>query len=213
MVIYVIITRDGMRTKTNVMLFNLALADVLFLLSCPHYTAYRAAHATLHLGSSAFDQVLCKSVTCILYVTAYVTIYTLVLIAVVRYVGIVCFKLSRFITRTTLVLSSCGLWITMCAANSPIIFAYRMIAFNTTEWCQTDSRRIVDTTFFTFAYFLPLAVIALCSIGIWRHVRRNVMTSQRESRAGQAKAEWLLVAVVAAFAVCWLPMYLMLLVD
>ena len=153
LVIYVITTRDGMRTKTNVMLFNLALADVMFLLSCPPYTAYRAAHATLHLGSSAFDQVLCKSVTCILYVTAYVTIYTLVLIAVVRYVGIVCSEVSRFITRKTVVLSSCGLWIAMLAANSPIIFAYRMITFNTTEWCQTDSRRIVDTTFFTFAYF------------------------------------------------------------
>ena len=39
------------------------------------------------------------------------------------------------------------------------------------------------------------------------------MTSQRESRAVQAKVERLLVAVVAAFAVCWLPMHLMLLVD
>ena len=145
------------------------------------YTAYRIAHDKRYSQASVIDQVSCRSsVTYILYVTAYVTVSTLALIAVVRYMGIVRSKASRFITRKTLVLSLCELWITMVAAKSPTIFAYhRMTAHDTGEYCDAASRRIVNhITFCKFAYSLPLAAIVLFSMDIWRHVRRCVMTSQ-----------------------------------
>lgn len=43
LVIYVIINREGMRTVTNLLLLNLAVADLAFVLVVPPFTAYQMA--------------------------------------------------------------------------------------------------------------------------------------------------------------------------
>lgn len=80
LVIYVIFSRRQMRTVTNLLLLNLAFADLTFLLICPPFTAY--SFATMRWP---FGNVVCKMMHYLLNVTVYVTIYTLVLISVIRY--------------------------------------------------------------------------------------------------------------------------------
>ena len=83
LVIYVIFSRQKMRTVTNLLLLNLAFADLTFLLICPPFTAY--SFATMRWP---FGNVVCKLMHYLLNVTVYVTIYTLVLISVIRWVVI-----------------------------------------------------------------------------------------------------------------------------
>ena len=85
------------------------------------------------------------------------------------------------------------------------------VKHNYCDFHKDNFGREFYTTFFIFAYLLPLSTIAVLSMGIWRHMRKNVMTSQRESLRRQAKAERHLVVIVAVFAVCWMPMQFMLL--
>ena len=79
LVIYVIFSRQKMRTVTNLLLLNLAFADLTFLLICPPFTAL--SFATMRWP---FGNVVCKLMHYLLNVTVYVTIYTLVLISVIR---------------------------------------------------------------------------------------------------------------------------------
>ena len=210
LVIYITAVRDRMQSRTNIMLFNLALADLLFLLVCPTFSSYRYATSKLNILAITREFV-CKAMHYLVNVTVYVTIYTLVLISAVRYVGIVHpDKADRFITKKTLIMTLCGIWITTLCVNAPVIFVYRMIQ-NYCEFHKNNFGREFYTIFFFFAYLLPLSTIAVLSVCVWRHMRKNVMTTQRESLKRQAKVGRLLVAVVAAFAVCWMPIQFMLL--
>jgi len=79
LVIHVILAKDRMRTVTNLLLLNLAIADLCFIVVIPTFTAYQFATAGWPFGS-----VMCKLLHYLVNVTAYVTVYTIVLVSFVR---------------------------------------------------------------------------------------------------------------------------------
>jgi len=84
LVIYVIMSKERMRTVTNFLLLNLAIADLSFVVVIPSSTAYVFA-----ANRWPFGDVACRLMHYLINVTAYVTVYTLVLISVIRYMTIV----------------------------------------------------------------------------------------------------------------------------
>ena len=70
-----------MKNTTNLLILNLAVADLLFLLVCVPATA-----SDYILMYWPFGLTWCRTVQYIIYVTAYVSIYTLVLMAGDRFV-------------------------------------------------------------------------------------------------------------------------------
>ena len=70
-----------MRNTTNLLILNLAVADLLFILVCVPATA-----SDYILMFWPFGLTWCRTVQYIIYVTAYVSIYTLVLMAADRLV-------------------------------------------------------------------------------------------------------------------------------
>ena len=90
LVIYVIVTQRGMRTVNNLLLLNLAAADIAFLVICVPFNAYK-----YYADAWVFGDMFCKMAQYSLYVTAYVTVYTLVAISALRFLTIVCRYVSR----------------------------------------------------------------------------------------------------------------------
>ena len=76
-----------MKNTTNLLILNLAVADLLFILVCVPATA-----SDYILMFWPFGLTWCRTVQYIIYVTAYVSIYTLVLMAGDRSVIIVVFQ-------------------------------------------------------------------------------------------------------------------------
>ena len=72
LVIYVILAKERMRTVTNLLLLNLATADLTFVLVIPPFTAYVIATQTWPFGDAE-----CRLMHYLVNVTAYVTVYTL----------------------------------------------------------------------------------------------------------------------------------------
>ena len=68
-----------MSTATNLLLLNLAVADISFLLVCGPFTACKYAAPSWRFGDFA-----CKLWQYTLYWTTYVTVYTLVSISAIR---------------------------------------------------------------------------------------------------------------------------------
>jgi len=85
LVAYVIISNVQMRSVTNLLLLNLAFADISCLLVCGPFAVYKYTAPDWNIGNLA-----CQVIQYVLYVTVYVTIYTLVVISAHRYVTIVC---------------------------------------------------------------------------------------------------------------------------
>ena len=79
LVIGVTLSRHKMWTTVNLLLLNLAVTDIIFVLVCVPFMAYHYAADNWLIGEAA-----CKLSQFFLYVTVYVTVYTLVAIAVIR---------------------------------------------------------------------------------------------------------------------------------
>ena len=122
LVLYVILSKPAMRTVTNLLLVNLACADLSFLLIGAPITAYKYVASTWQLG-----QAICKLFKYFTYVPACVTVYTLVAISVQRYVIIVCSNSQQLLrTRGSVIGLSVVIWIAMLALNSPVLYAHKV---------------------------------------------------------------------------------------
>ena len=203
-----------MRTVINLCLLNLAIADLAFLLTCPPFTAYQ-----MHSGEWSLGDAACKVWHYLLNVTVYVTIYTLVLIAIIRYMAI-CHGLQtmQFRTKSNMIYSIAIIWIVFLLLNIPVIFVHGLTEYESMSICEIHSDiagQKLYSTFFTFAYVLPLAVIATSSTAAIYHLKKHSPDSEQRQtfdNDSNEQASKILILVVVFFAVLWLPLHLHLLV-
>jgi len=87
------------------------------------------------------------------------------------------------------------------------------------ELAQTNTGRYIFTTFFAFAYVIPLSVIAVFSLCILRYISRHrapvtlaAAADNTRTSAKKRQASRLLILVIIVFAVLWLPLHVHLLV-
>ena len=214
LVIYVIISRHKMRTVTNLLLLNLAVADLSFVLVIPPFTAYQFAAQMFPFGA-----VPCKMMHFLVNVTAYVTVYTLVLISVIRYMTIVHnHSTMRIRTKCNVIIMIISIWVVMLLVNIPILFSYGIKYFGDIPDCDLydpDDGKKIFSTFFVFAYILPLFIIALFSIAILRHIQKqrpaSIKSKTSKKKDKKKRASQMLILVVVIFAVLWLPIHIHLL--
>jgi allatostatin receptor len=220
MVIYVIAGHQRFRTVTNLLLLNLSLADLLFLLVCGTLGVLHRSLGEWLLGDGA-----CRFMQYLLYVTVYVTIYTITAVAVVRYVIVTQETPSAPLVDKQGVACIIGAaWLLFALLNIPILLIHGLFREPTTDRyeCLVVSRqraRELYATFFVFAYALPLTVIATLYILIIRHIRQREAATcglLNGKRPSMERRERHIVraamAVVAVFALCWLPLHVHLLI-
>ena len=217
LVVYVILSKKTMRTVINLCLLNLAIADLAFLVICPPFTAYSMATEWWSFGEAA-----CKQMHYLLNVTVYVTIYTLVLIAIIRYLAI-CHSLQtiHFRTKRNMTFITVMIWIVFLALNIPVLFSYGIVYYDSVPHCEIFTMRQgqkLYATFFALAYVFPLAIIATLSIAILCHLQKqksNNLSEQQQitqSDAHTKQASRVIIMVIVSFATLWLPLHLHLIV-
>lgn len=79
LVVIVVAANPGMRSTTNILIINLAVADLLFVIFCIPFTA-----TDFVLPYWPFGNIWCKMVQYLIIVTAYASVYTLVLMSLDR---------------------------------------------------------------------------------------------------------------------------------
>ena len=86
------------------------------------------------------------------------------------------------------------------------------------ELAEMNTGKYIFTTFFTFAYVIPLSVIAVFSLCILRYISRHrgpvtvAAADNTRTSAKKRQASRLLILVIVIFAVLWLPLHIHLLV-
>jgi len=229
-VVMVIVTRRSRRqSPTNILLLNLAVADLAFLVVCVPFTAVKYAASSWPLGETA-----CRVVNYLLYVTVYVTVYTLVAVSVLRYIVVVCStsRLAGVVHRARpAAVTSAVIWALSLVGNGPTYGAFTVKSIGADvagsyEYCgvEDDALSVTVLAFFVVGYALPLTAISALYVLIACHVRRHRRLvagrprggPQSVSRAGRAAAAGhrnartlrLIVVVVVVFGVSWLPIHL-----
>ena len=219
-IIGVIVYRTrSMRKPINFFIVNMAMSDLLFPIFRFPSTVTNVYFSYWLLGGPV-GQALCKLHEFLVYVSAAVSIQSLVLIAVDRF-GAVVFPLRsplisskqcRFFILTT--------WIIAVAANDPNAMTYELVEYQEGLVCvykwnevfgeSLSHRNYMVSMLIIFGY-VPMVLIAiLYMIVVIKLKSQNIpgegSANGREQQSRRQKNVLKMsIAIVVTFIVCWLP--------
>lgn len=226
LVLLVVICNRSLRSTTNIFMANLALADLLFIVICLPFNVI-----TYSSNEWPFPHIWCHFISYTMHVAASASIFTLVAISVDRFIAITQ-PLKALVFRTTRY-TSLILGITWSAAiliNLPAFMEYdfpRDTSQKLHNRCDDinlaqvgTAEKIFEFVFFSFSYIIPLAfMIVLYAMTIRQMNRKSSVTEHQASALKKSlsivrrRQTRLLIVVTCAFALCWLPIHLLFLIN
>ncbi|XP_069474495.1 cysteinyl leukotriene receptor 2-like [Ambystoma mexicanum] len=196
--LYVFCRHVKKKRAATICLLNLAVADLLFLLTLPFRISY------YHSGASwSFGDVMCRISVCAFYFSMYASIFFLTLLSICRYLAIVRPHQVN-IKNTTLM---CVLiWVVTCASSSPFILSGTIVRDNITRCFEPNGlsswTRIMYMNYVALilGFLLPFGAILFFNGLLIKHITRNAVRISRIK-----KHVTMIVLVLLVFCVCFLP--------
>lgn len=212
LVIYVILRYAKMKTVTNIYILNLAVADVLCMLSLPFIAIQ------LSLLHWPFGGAVCRVVLTMDSLNQFTSIFFLTVMSIDRYLAVVHpIKSTRWRKPRMAKLASLCMWGVSLLVNLPIMI-FSGLNTNRNEartctmlWPEPKSTYYTTFIFYTFflGFFLPLVVICLCYLLIVFKVKSSgVRVGSGKRKRSERKVTRMVSVVVAVFVLCWLPFYI-----
>ncbi|XP_064554947.1 allatostatin-A receptor [Drosophila montana] len=218
LVILVVVVNQQMRSTTNLLIINLAVSDILFVIFCVPFTA-----TDYVLPEWPFGNVWCKFVQYMIVVTCHCSVYTLVLMSFDRFLAVVhpVTSMSLRTERNATLAIMCA-WITIVTTAIPVALAHSVriyqyhgragtaCVFSTEE--EVWSLVGFQVSFFLSSYVAPLTLICFLYMGMLARLWKSApgCKPSAESRKGKRRVTRMVVVVVLAFAICWLPIHVIL---
>lgn len=169
-----------------------------------------------------FGDFWCSFVQYMITCTAYISIYTLVLMSLDRYLA-VCFPVSRIRSEKNVVLSIVILWAIVIIFNSPVFYAHGIFEYedngrNLTSCTFLDDNDLMSwstfhISFFTSSYLMPLLFISILYFLMLLRLWKSNLTQSLESKRGKRRVTRLVLVIIACFALFWLPIQSILLLK
>ncbi|KAM9341888.1 nociceptin receptor [Pholidichthys leucotaenia] len=216
LVMYVIIRYTKMKTATNIYIFNLALADSLFLATLPFQGT------DVFLGFWPFGNILCKTVIVIDYYNMFTSTFTLTVMSMDRYVA-VCHPVKALDMRTphkAKVVNVC-VWVLASAFGVPAMMMGNVEEDHNGVECIVvlpEPRSHWDPVFgiciFLFSFLIPVAIISICYSQMVKRLRSvRILSGSKEKDRNMRRITRMVLVVVAAFVICWTPVQIMVLAQ
>ncbi|XP_025050844.1 C-X-C chemokine receptor type 3 [Alligator sinensis] len=210
LVMAVLLPCRGSLTSTDIFLLNLAVADVLLVLTLPFW-AVQAVHGWV------FSQGTCKLVGSIFNINFYASIFFLVCIGGDRYFSIVHAVHVYRHSRAHLMLLTCAVvWVACFLLTLPDFYylsAWEDDRLNRTVCSKEFSiqharkwRGWLDGCSQVLGFLLPLVAMLFCYTSI-------IITLRRSQGFHKHRAMRLILSVVGIFFLCWTPYHLVQLLE
>ncbi|CAM9829426.1 somatostatin receptor type 1-like [Lampetra fluviatilis] len=215
MVIYVILRYTKMKTATNIYILNLAVADELFMMSVP-FLATSTALQHWPFGSS-----LCRLVLSVDGINMFTSVFCLTVLTFDRYVAVVHpIKAARYRRPSVAKAINAAVWALSMVVILPIVvYADTRVNADGSVVCnllwprpEWSAAFVVYT--FTVGFLLPVAAICLCYALIVAKMRSVALRAGWQQRKrSERKVTLMVTMVVAVFVACWMPFYVVQLVN
>lgn len=208
-VVYVVCYMKNSRASTDIYLMHLAMADLLFSATLPFWAV------DVHAGW-IFGNFLCKLLSGFQEASVYTGVFLLVCISVDRHFAIV--RATRVLSSHHLLVKvTCSVvWLVAGLLSLPVVIQRESIFAedlgqticyeNLTGESSNHWRISVRVLRHTLGFFVPLVVMAVC-YG-W-----TLVTLFHTRNQHKHKAMRVILAVVLAFVLCWLPYNITVLID
>ncbi|KAK4301746.1 hypothetical protein Pmani_026127 [Petrolisthes manimaculis] len=217
LVVIVIIANKQMRSTTNYLIFSLAMADLLFIVFCVPFTA-----SDYILPSWPFGNIWCQTVQYLTYVTAYASVYTLLLLSFDRFLAVVHPIVSLTIrTERNAIYAISFSWFLILTSCIPLYLCHGIkkqnfegeVFIQCSFLDENYNHSAFHIGFITTMYFMPLTVIVVLYLMILKRLWYGVGNRSAESVRGKKRVTRMVVIVVVTFIVCWFPIQLVLLLK
>ncbi|XP_051871696.1 C-C chemokine receptor type 4-like [Pristis pectinata] len=199
LVLWVLLKYRRLRNMTDICLLNLAISDLLFVISLPFW-AYFAANQWI------FGNVFCKIINAFYVLGYYGGIMFISLISVDRYFAIV-HAVSPFLKRTALhgFISSIAMWCIAILASLPTLIHTKAVNVEERIICHSflsgeSSLKWVLGNIFkdnVLGFLVPLVIMIFCY--------RNIVIILLKNKTNKHRAIKVIFAVVIIFLIFWTP--------
>uniref|UniRef100_A0A8C6UQW2 G protein-coupled receptor 25 n=1 Tax=Neogobius melanostomus TaxID=47308 RepID=A0A8C6UQW2_9GOBI len=191
-------------------IINLALADLIFVLTLPLWAIAAGKNNLWDFGeSSAF---LCKVSSYIITVNRYSNVFFLTCMSLDRYIAVVKLLDSRYLRSSWCIHVTCMVvWVTSCLLGIPsLVYRKLVLLHDNSQFCIDDNESTVFlglTLFMTLFTFIFPVLIIICSYGtIVVHLKRHCVTAANpRTEARRRHALKMVLSILLAFVLSWLP--------
>ena len=213
LVLYVIarFSKVRQRSVANYYIWNLALADELFIFTLPWFCA------ATYTSNWLFGDVMCKITYVIRECNKFASVFTLVALTVDRYMATY-HNLGRFRTIRVGKAVCLAIWITCLVSCTPyMMYSYTVSSSGRTtckiNWPKASNlliRRIWTYTQLVIGYLLPLCVIVTCNVLLLHRLKGMMRPGAGEKRSrNNSSMTKTVLTVVIIFMVFQAPYYVM----
>lgn len=217
LVVIVVACNQQMRNTTNLLIINLAMADLLFIVFCVPFTATDYA-----IPYWPFGDTWCRTVQYLIIVCAYASVYTLMLMSLDRFLAVV-YPIASIAIRTerNTYLAIGVMWLVILVACVPVFLAHGQLSYTydhqehqiCTFLQEENNYPAFQISFFLSSYVIPLALICGLYVIMLKRLWYGVAPGghvSAESLRGKKRVTRMVVVVVVIFAVCWCPIQVVL---
>ncbi|CAH3175500.1 unnamed protein product [Porites lobata] len=213
-VIYIVCTVNHMRSSTNTLIANMAVADLLMTIDIPYILKF--FYVRDKWFGTFMGTVLCKFFHSAQVGSLIASVFSLVAISLDRSFAIL-FPMKTVMTRNVVRFAIAMVWLGALAFSLPVMVVSKTAQLEGTNflscaefWAPTSAN-----TFFLVliigGYIIPLIIIAfvysLAGIRLWSRQlpgHRNLV-SNKKAQSSSRRATAMLITVVIVFALSWLP--------
>ncbi|KAI4876901.1 hypothetical protein NFI96_008614 [Prochilodus magdalenae] len=214
LVIFVVLRYAKMKTVTNMYILNLAVADELYILGLPFQTTHNL------LNYWPFGSFLCRVILWADTISQFTSTFCLTVMSIDRYMAVVHpIRSAKWRRPNVAKVINCLVWaLSFLLALPVIIFANVQPLQNTCNMSWPDPSAAWSMAFVLYTailgFFCPLLVICLSYLFIVIRVKsagaRAGLTKRRKS---ERKVTRMVVIIVAVFVFCWLPFFILNIVN
>lgn len=195
--------------SSSIIMVNLALTDLLYILSMPFLVYYYTNGDSWTLGDF-----MCRFVRFGFHFNLYGSIHFLMCLAVFRYVVVIKPLLVAQVQRKRWGIIACvAVWVIAAAEITPMLTMFSLdernnsktscLDFASTE--PVEDIRVYSWVLTALGFALPLVVVFMCYIGMVR----KLATGPRTSSPCRLRARRMTVLILVVFVVCFLPYHVL----
>ncbi|KAG8553293.1 hypothetical protein GDO81_003360 [Engystomops pustulosus] len=216
LVISVLCLQRDMKTVASIYILNLAIADLLFLMTLPFWATYYALGLKWMFGAA-----MCKISSSLLTLNLFASIFFISCMSVDRYLAIVYPLRSQRRTLTQAVFVALIVWVLAVMSTLPT-FYFRNVYYiknldvhacvmdfpkeEYSSWCVSMALLKI-----TLGFCFPVTVILTCYSMIGLHLKStkgSILNTKTRDRVLR-----IVTAIVVCFLICWLPFHVLTFLD
>ncbi|CAK6965543.1 -oxoglutarate receptor 1-like [Scomber scombrus] len=194
--------------SNSIIMVNLALTDLLYVLSMPFLVYYYSNGDSWTLGDF-----MCRFVRFGFHFNLYGSILFLTCLAIFRYVVVSQpLKAAQVQQKMWGIVACLAVWVIAAAEIAPMLNMISLDECNNKTYCldfastiPVEDIRVYSWLLTVFGFLLPLGVVFMCYIGIVRQLKKGPKTTS----PCRMRARRVSVLILVVFIVCFLPYHIL----